>query len=90
MSLVSKAKDYIADGDIFQVVLSQRWEAEFEGQANIPLPGASANQPLALHVLLQFREISDHRSKSGNLGSGVRTEGHDTAIGRQPPSRRDA
>lgn len=30
-SMVSKAKDYIREGDIFQVVLSNRFEADFEG-----------------------------------------------------------
>ena len=30
-SMVKKAKDYIREGDIFQVVLSNRFEAEFEG-----------------------------------------------------------
>ena len=29
--MVSKAKDYIREGDIFQVVLSNRFEADFEG-----------------------------------------------------------
>ncbi|MFX8778139.1 chorismate-binding protein, partial [Acinetobacter baumannii] len=29
LEMVSKAKDYIAAGDIFQVVLSQRFEAPF-------------------------------------------------------------
>ncbi len=29
--MVSKAKDYIKEGDIFQVVLSNRFEADFEG-----------------------------------------------------------
>lgn len=30
-SMVSRAKDYIREGDIFQVVLSNRFEADFEG-----------------------------------------------------------
>lgn len=30
IEIVEKAKEYIYDGDIFQVVLSQRWEAEFK------------------------------------------------------------
>jgi len=30
-SMVSKAKDYIREGDIFQVVLSNRFEADFDG-----------------------------------------------------------
>lgn len=30
-SMVSKAKDYIREGDVFQVVLSNRFEADFEG-----------------------------------------------------------
>ncbi|MDD4301580.1 MAG: anthranilate synthase component I family protein [Sphaerochaeta sp.] len=30
-SMVEKAKGYIKEGDIFQVVLSNRWEAAFEG-----------------------------------------------------------
>ncbi len=29
LSMVTKAKDYIRDGDIFQVVLSQRWHSRF-------------------------------------------------------------
>ena len=30
-SMVEKAKHYIKEGDIFQVVLSNRWQADFEG-----------------------------------------------------------
>jgi anthranilate synthase component I len=33
MELVEKAKQYIRDGDIFQVVLSQRFQTEFQGDA---------------------------------------------------------
>ena len=32
-NMVQKSKDYIFEGDIFQVVLSQRFEANMEGDA---------------------------------------------------------
>ena len=40
-----RAKEYIAAGDIFQVVLSQRFEAPFELPPFCALPRAAAGQP---------------------------------------------
>ena len=56
-AMVLKAKDYIAAGDIFQVVLSQRFETEFTPAALLALPLAAPGQPLALPLLPRFRPL---------------------------------
>ena len=47
-AMVGRAKDYIAAGDIFQVVLSQRFEAPVSSSSVFPLPRASPREPLAV------------------------------------------
>ncbi len=59
-AMVLKAKEYIAAGDIFQVVLSQR----FEQSSRCPLralPVAQAGEPLPLSLLSRFRPLLGHR-----------------------------
>ena len=48
LAMVEKAKDYIRAGDIFQVVPSPALGAAVRAAALRALPGAAADQPLAL------------------------------------------
>ena len=41
--MVNKAKQYIYDGDIFQVVLSQRWKIECDGRSVHTIQKAKTN-----------------------------------------------
>ena len=50
-SMVVRAKEYIAAGDIIQVVLSQRFQRDSDSGPGRSLPGAPPRQPLALSVL---------------------------------------
>ncbi len=55
---VDKAKAYIKDGDIFQVVLSQRFEAEYHGEV-LPIYRALRNvNPSPYLLYLQFADMS--------------------------------
>ena len=49
--MVRKAKHYIYEGDIFQVVLSNRLDADFEGSLLDCYPRAAVHQPFPLYVL---------------------------------------
>jgi anthranilate synthase component I len=77
MAKVVRAKDYIAAGDIFQVVLSQRSLLR-------SLPGTQARQSLALPLLPQFRRFRPGGLEPGDPGQGARWQGH------HPPDRRNA
>ena len=48
---VRTIKEHIAAGDIYQAVLSQRFEADVDGRSVHRLPRAAAREPVALHVL---------------------------------------
>ena len=63
---VLKAKEYITEGDIMQVVLSQRMTKPFQRQPAGALPHAAQPQPVALHVLLRFRGFPCRRRLAGN------------------------
>ena len=51
-SMVERARKYIYEGDIFQVVLSNRSGRRLRGQSARHLPAAPGHQPLSLYVLL--------------------------------------
>ena len=51
LKAVATAKEYIAAGDIFQVVLSQRFEVDLKTLAVRDLSRASDRESLAVHVL---------------------------------------
>ena len=55
LEMVSRAKDYISAGDIFQVVLSQRFEGTVRSAPVCALPGLAPDQSLAVYVLSRFR-----------------------------------
>ena len=71
--MVIRAKDYIAAGDVFQVVLSQRFEAPFSAAAVFALPGAAPRQSLTLSVLSRFRHLRRRRIEPGNPGQDQAT-----------------
>ena len=56
-AMVAKAKEYILAGDIFQVVLSQRFEAPFDAAAVRALPRAAAGQSGAVPLLPRLRRL---------------------------------
>ena len=58
-AMVAQAKDYIRAGDIFQVVLSQRFEAPFPLPRLRALPLAAAGQSGAVPLLSRFRGFPD-------------------------------
>ena len=47
---VEAAREHILAGDIFQVVLSQRFDFELDGRSLRRLPGASPGEPEPVHV----------------------------------------
>ena len=51
LEMVRQAKDYVAAGDIIQVVPSQRFETPAHRPPLRLLPGAPGGEPVALHVL---------------------------------------
>ena len=67
--MVLKAKDYILAGDIFQVVLSQRFEAPFKLLAILALSRAAAREPGAVSVLPRLRRLRGRRLQPGNPGA---------------------
>ena len=68
-----RRKDYIRAGDIFQVVPSQRWRDRLRPAAVRALPGAAADEPVALHVLFQLRRLPGRRRQPGDPRAGART-----------------
>ncbi len=61
LAAVEKAKDYIRAGDIFQVVPSQRWSQPFTLPPFALYRSSAPHQPVAVHVLLQFRRLPGDR-----------------------------
>jgi anthranilate synthase component 1 len=62
--MVLAAKEYIAAGDIFQVVLSQRLSAPHRGRPVYHLSRAAHVEPVALHVLPGFAGRGGHRRRA--------------------------
>lgn len=54
---VEKAKEYIKNGDIFQVVLSQRFTVETNVSPVQYIQGTKTYQSVTLYVLFEFQEI---------------------------------
>ena len=82
-------KEYIRAGDIFQVVLSQRFEAPFRLPRLCALPGAAARQSGAVPVLPRLRGVPDRLLQPRNPGARARRRGDDPAHRRHAPARRD-
>ena len=88
--MVLRAKEYILAGDIFQVVLSQRFEMPFSLAAFRALSRAAARQSIALSVLSRLRRFCRRRLKPGNPGQDRRRDGHRAPDRRYPAARRHA
>ena len=82
--MIAKAKDYITAGDIFQVVLSQRFETEFHPAALCALSLPAPGEPVALPLLSRLRSVRGHRLQPGNSGPRARRQGVDPAHRRNP------
>ena len=83
-AMVVRAKEYIVAGDIFQVVLSQRFTSRFDLPAFSPLQGAlrRVNPSPYLCYLSISQRLPDRRLEPGDPGQGQRRQGDD------PPDRR--
>ena len=90
MAMVLKAKDYIAAGDIFQVVLSQRFETEFTLPPFALYRSLRRVNPSPFLYYLDFDRLRDHRLIAGNPGAGARWQGDHPADRRHAAARRDA
>ena len=81
-TMVGRAKEYIAAGDIFQVVLSQRFEAPFTLPPFSLYRALRRVNPCALPLLPRLRRLRGRRLEPGNPGARARRHRHD------PPDRR--
>ena len=81
-AMVGRAKDYIAAGDAFQIVLSQRFTQPLRPAGLRPLSGAAAGQSVALSVFPRFRRLPDRLLEPRDPGARARRQG------RHPPDRR--
>ena len=67
--MVRAAKDYIAAGDVFQVVLSQRFEAPFELPAFALYRALASREPFALSVFPRLRRFRRRWIEPRNPGA---------------------
>jgi anthranilate synthase component I len=86
-AMVMKAKDLIAAGDIFQVVLSQRFETEFTLPPFSLYRSLRRVNPSPFLVFLNFEKFAVV-FKPRNSGAGARRQGDDPAHCRNPQARR--
>ena len=70
----ARAKEYIAAGDIFQVVLSQRLDFKAAGRALPDLSRAAHRQSFALHVFPEAGRPARGGRVAGDAGAGFRTQ----------------
>ena len=70
--MVRAAKEYIAAGDIFQVVLSQRFEAPFELPPFSLYRALRRVNPSPYLYFLDFGGLRGRRLEPGNPGQGRR------------------
>ena len=85
-----EAKEYIAAGDIFQVVLSQRFEAPFTLPPFSLYRALRRVNPVAVPLFPRLRRLRDRRLEPGNPGARARRHGHHPPDRRHAPARRDA
>jgi anthranilate synthase component 1 len=69
-AMVARAKEYILAGDVFQVVLSQRFEAPFPLPPVRALPRAPPGQPGAVPLLSRLRGLPDRVLVARDPGPG--------------------
>ncbi len=73
---VARCKDYIVDGDIMQVVLSQRMSISGHVTAAGYLPRPALPESIAVHVLSESGRFSYRRLVTGNTGAARRRYRH--------------
>ena len=71
--MVAKAKEYIAAGDAFQVVLSQRFTSRFDLPAFSLYRALRRVNPVALPLLPRFRRLPDRRARARKFWSACAT-----------------
>ncbi len=87
MAKVKRAKEYIAAGDIFQVVLEPALRGALRPSLFRPLSRASARQSFSLPLLPQFRRLRGGGVEPRDSRQGARREGHDQADRRHAAKR---
>ncbi len=90
MAMVARAKDYIAAGDAFQIVLSQRFTSRFEPAGVRPLSGAETCQSFPLPLLPRLRRLPDCLLQSRNPGARAQWQGRHPPDRRHPPAGQKA
>ena len=90
LGMVRRAKEYIAAGDIFQVVLSQRFEAPFALPPFALYRALRRVNPSPFLLLPRFRRLRGRRLEPGNPGAGARRHGDHPPDRRHPAARRNA
>ena len=83
----ARAKEHIAAGDIYQVVLSQRFEAEVDGRSVHGLPRAAAREPVALHVFHPHGRRVGRRLVARDAGARRRVARRDASDRRHAAAR---
>ena len=84
---VEAAKEHILAGDIFQVVLAQRFDLDRSGRPVRRVPGAAAGEPVAVHVLPAPSRGHDRRLVARADGAAARRPRDQPADRGHPPPR---
>ncbi len=88
--MVAQAKEYIAAGDIFQVVLSQRFETPFALSPFSLYRALRRVNPAPFLYFLDLDGLRDCGIEPGNPGAGARRPRHHPPDRRHAAARRDA
>ena len=90
MAMVARAKEYIAAGDIFQVVLAQRFAAPFSLPSFALYRALRRTNPSPFLFYLDFGGVRAGRLLARDPGARARRRGDDPAARRHAPARRHA
>ena len=85
-----RAKEYIAAGDVFQVVLSQRFSAPFTLPPFALYRALRRTNPSPFLFHLDFGDFRPRRLQPRDPGARARRRGHDPSARRHAPPRRHA
>ena len=88
-AMVLRAKEYILAGDIFQVVLSQRFEAPFALPPFALYRALRRVNPAPFLYFLRVRRLCDCRIEPGNPGAGAKRNRNDPADRGNTTARRN-